>query len=345
MKQGMYKVPIKQLNLCVTGETNILTKEYGNIPIGPLVESGVTTATCWNGKEWSETVLARTDDGNGDNYITVSLSNGHYVRATQLHKWYVYDENGNEIEKRTSELTFGDVIIDYSLPRYGKDAYKEIRNLRVTNVSELSKSKVPTYCGNEPKEHKLIFNGILTGNCLEITQPNFPLYDMVNIRRNIKFKDDITANAYYQLRTEAYHHQDSSKIEYYQQELRKLYEFVHDDINAPVDETVSYDYFDLHGNINLGEVGVCIIAGINLGFVPEDELGMVSEYLVRFEDQLIDYMDYDTTFIEKAAKMRRGVGIGFSDVFHLLAKENVKYNTREGRQLLHDRVELAAYHM
>jgi len=108
---------------------------------------------------------------------------------------------------------------------------------------------------------------------------------------------------------------------------------------------MSYDYFDIDGNINLGEVGVCIICGINLGFVPEDELGLVAEYLVRFEDQLIDYMEYDTTFIEKAAKMRRGIGIGFSDVFHLLAKENVKYNTREGRQLVHDRVELAAYHM
>ena len=90
---------------------------------------------------------------------------------------------------------------------------------------------------------------------------------------------------------------------------------------------------------------MCIIAGINLGHTPIDKLPMACEYLVRLEDEIIDYMDYDLPEIEKAAKMRRGIGIGFSDVFHLLAKNKVKYNTREGRQLLHDRVELCAYHM
>jgi ribonucleoside-diphosphate reductase alpha chain len=32
-----------------------------------------------------------------------------------------------------------------------------------------------TYCVNEPKEHKVMFNGVLTGNCQEITLPTTPL--------------------------------------------------------------------------------------------------------------------------------------------------------------------------
>lgn len=39
--------------------------------------------------------------------------------------------------------------------------------VKVVSVEALGK-EVPTYCGNEPKEHKLMFNGALTGNCCEI---------------------------------------------------------------------------------------------------------------------------------------------------------------------------------
>jgi len=43
--------------------------------------------------------------------------------------------------------------------------------------------------------------------------------------------------------------------------------------------------------------------------------------------------------------MRRTLGIGFSDIFHLMAKNKKFYNTREGRQFLSNRIELCAYHM
>lgn len=181
--------------------------------------------------------------------------------------------------------------------------------------------------------------------CTEITQPNYPIYDTTNIKRNIVFETESDREMYYKIRKEAYYHQDSDSVKKYQELLRPYYKFYTNDLEAEVDETKPYDYFDISGMVNLSEVGVCIIAGINLGMVPEDKIPLVSEYLVRLEDELIDYMEYDLPEIEKAAKMRRGIGIGFSDIFHLLAKNNVKYNTLEGRQLVHDRVELAAYHM
>lgn len=42
-----------------------------------------------------------------------------------------------------------------------------------------------TYCVNEPLEHKVVFNGILTGNCVEITQPTKPLQDVNDVNGEI----------------------------------------------------------------------------------------------------------------------------------------------------------------
>ena len=80
---------IRSSNLCVTGDTRILTKEYGNEFIGKLVEDGVVSATCWNGEEWSETELFKTS--HGQRVLTVELSNDIKIYATHYHKWIVVD--------------------------------------------------------------------------------------------------------------------------------------------------------------------------------------------------------------------------------------------------------------
>lgn len=107
--------PIRMSNLCVTGDTKILTKEYGYVEIesleGKLVE-------CWNGKEWSMTPIFKTSDAQ--EVLTVKLSNGATIKATPYHKWYVakQDSRGKligEIEKRTLELVHGDKLVKFSL--------------------------------------------------------------------------------------------------------------------------------------------------------------------------------------------------------------------------------------
>lgn len=93
------------------------------------------------------------------------------------------------------------------------------------------------------------------------------------------------------------------------------------------------------------EVGVCILAGLQHGYLTDERVPVASEYLVRFLEEMIDYMDYSDKEIEYSAKKRRTLGIGHSDVFHYLAKNKVFYNTLEGRNLMHKRYELATYHM
>ena len=96
-------------NLCVTGDTKILTSE-GYKEIAKL-EGTVTS--CWNGKEWSDTTIEKTSEAA--NVLTVKLNNYSEITATHEHKWYVMDGYRKVIEKRTYELEPGDKLIKFDL--------------------------------------------------------------------------------------------------------------------------------------------------------------------------------------------------------------------------------------
>lgn len=160
-------------NLCVSGDTNILTKDYGNKPIKELVESGIIETECWNGEEWSLTTLAKTSDSS--KLLTVTLSNGAIINATEYHKWYI-DIDGKETEVRTIELQPNAKIY-----RYSNDQDTVYANTRVISVVDNNLIEA-TYCGNEPKRHRLMFNGVLTGNCMEFMNPtNFDEVSVCNL--------------------------------------------------------------------------------------------------------------------------------------------------------------------
>lgn len=102
-------------NLCVTGDTKILTKEYGYIPIEHVAGQ---TLDCWNGESWSKTPLFKTSDN--EHTLRVVLSSGQEIEATDYHKWYVakQDTRGKlikYIEKRTHELLPDDKLMKFNL--------------------------------------------------------------------------------------------------------------------------------------------------------------------------------------------------------------------------------------
>lgn len=153
---------IRSSNLCVDYHTKILTKEYGNTYIGDLVKHGVKEAHCWNGEEWSLTQLFKTSDEADVMEVTIQPGNIS-IKATPYHKWYI-DNGEGVVVKQTKELKHGDKIETF------KDPNGKIHNLTIDSIEPLL-IKVPTYCGYEPKYHKLMFNGVLTGNCTEIMLP------------------------------------------------------------------------------------------------------------------------------------------------------------------------------
>ena len=160
-------------NLCVSGDTLILTKDYGNKPIKELVDSGITETECWNGNKWSLTTLAKTSDSS--KLLTVKLSNGSIINATEYHKWYI-DIDGNEVEVRTIDLQPNTKIYKY----YDNEG-NVYDNIRVSAIEDNNIVEA-TYCGNEPSRHRLMFNGVLTGNCMEFMNPtNFDEVSVCNL--------------------------------------------------------------------------------------------------------------------------------------------------------------------
>jgi len=99
-------------NLCVSGDTKILTKQ-GYVDIESV--SGQTIEV-WNGTEWSMSELFKTSDD--DELVTVSLSNNQTINATLAHRWLVVQDDSRKapIIKRTEELSVGDRLAKFDLP-------------------------------------------------------------------------------------------------------------------------------------------------------------------------------------------------------------------------------------
>lgn len=151
--------PIHMSNLCVAGDTKVLTKE-GEVIIGENVGKKFTV---WNGYEWSEEVEFVQTGENVDLY-RVTLEDGRYLDCTDYHKWLVGTSEEDKELIRTIELKAGDSVYNPDASKCGI----------VSSITKLE-GKHNTYCFTEPKRHLGVFNGLLTGQCSEITLPTKPL--------------------------------------------------------------------------------------------------------------------------------------------------------------------------
>ena len=149
---------IKNSNLCVAPETIVNTSK-GDFRIDQLEDKCVEV---WNGEEWSEVTIRKT--GYSENFIHISFKSEdgfeRHIFTTEYHKFYL--EDGSEV--RAKDLEIGSRLEGF------KDQYGYDRNLEVCHKSVNSRSDY-TYCATEPKRHRILFNGILTGQCSEIFLP------------------------------------------------------------------------------------------------------------------------------------------------------------------------------
>jgi ribonucleoside-diphosphate reductase subunit alpha len=85
----------------------------------------------------------------------------------------------------------------------------------------------------------------------------------------------------------------------------------------------------LDGSEGEPEIGVCILAGLNLGYAKIEDISEICEVLVNFLDNLIDIEQFTIPEAQYAAKNRRPLGIGISNLFGYLAKSKLFYNTKD----------------
>lgn len=150
-----FKDVIYSSNLCVAPETLITTKE-GQCQIR---DSAGESVEIWNGEEWSSVRVNKT--GENQKLIKVKVDSGQYLECTEYHKWYV-EIDSEIVEKRTFELEVGDKLITFKLP------YSDVTCPQLTVTSIVDEGRIDdTYCFTEHKRNMGMFNGILTGQCVE----------------------------------------------------------------------------------------------------------------------------------------------------------------------------------
>ena len=95
-----------------------------------------------------------------------------------------------------------------------------------------------------------------------------------------------------------------------------------------------------------GEIALCILSAINLGAVKQkDELENLCDLSVRGLEELIDLQNYPVKAAEISTKARRSLGIGYIGLAHFLAKNKVKYNSKDAWSLLDEWTEAFQYYL
>lgn len=162
---------IKSSNLCVAPETFLLTDN------GPrhIIELEGQEVNVWNGQKWSKTIVVKT--GVSQPLITVYFDNAVFITCTPYHKFILESDgplkNASSI-KNARRVDAKDLLPGMKL----RGHVNPITNLMeegVTVREVVDRGEMDdTYCVNEPENHAVVFNGILTGNCSEIIQYSSP---------------------------------------------------------------------------------------------------------------------------------------------------------------------------
>ncbi len=152
---------VKMTNLCVAPSTKILTKE-GNIEIQTLEDKYTEV---WNGREYSKSLIKKT--ALNQELFFIKLEDGRSITCTPYHKFYI--SNDDTIPVAANQLQIG-----YSINGHLDPSGVWIPNSIIKEIVQLDE-KSDVYCCNEPILHKAVFNGILTGNCVEINHPTIPI--------------------------------------------------------------------------------------------------------------------------------------------------------------------------
>lgn len=95
-----------------------------------------------------------------------------------------------------------------------------------------------------------------------------------------------------------------------------------------------------------GEIGLCSICAIVASNIETDEqYADVAYYALKMIDVCIHKSDYVFPNLEHTAKARLSAGVGIVGLAHLMAKNNKKYDTQDGRNFIHEQSEAHMWHL
>ena len=95
-----------------------------------------------------------------------------------------------------------------------------------------------------------------------------------------------------------------------------------------------------------GEIALCTLAAFNLGALASlEDLGDLSDLVVRALDSLLDYQDYPVAAAYHATMGRRPLGVGVINFANYLAKNGVRYSDGSANSLTHRTFEAIQYYL
>jgi len=332
-----YDIPVNTSNLCLKGDTKVVTKngvkEIKDIKVNDYVKSYNTET----GKiEYKKVTASAMTSPKSKVMKITDTETGKHVICTPEHK--IWTENRGYVEAKNLK-TSDKILIDNGYTKFD---------------IEYLEDEIPVYDITVEDNHNFFANGILVHNCLEIGQPMF-------IDEDLYFYTDHAYKFHSwldRIRDEG-RWVDIYKILLYKKEtaseaLESLY-IRHPEVVEEFFERASLtetEKFNKKTKINFGEIFSCILGGINLGFYgpdkqPENSLKLMFKnmFLLNwFLDYMIDYQDYkDIKPFEKFTKERRALGISPGNLYYLLAQYGYDYNSQEARELVNEIMELMNY--
>lgn len=96
-----------------------------------------------------------------------------------------------------------------------------------------------------------------------------------------------------------------------------------------------------------GEIALCTLGALNLGYVDKDNLDDIEEsmdLIVRALDSVLDYQDYPVKAAHNSVDKYRPLGIGVINYAYYLAKNGARYSNASGHKLTHELFEAIQYY-
>jgi ribonucleoside-diphosphate reductase alpha chain len=93
-----------------------------------------------------------------------------------------------------------------------------------------------------------------------------------------------------------------------------------------------------------GEIGLCSLSALVPTNIEDDkDYEKVAYYAVLAIDNVMSLMDYPFPNLKYTATRRRSIGVGLTDLAHLMAIKGLRYTTQEGKNFIHRTMERHSY--
>jgi len=313
---------ITNSNLCVVGETKILT-DKGFVMIKDVAGQYVNI---WNGKEFSKSLVTKT--GKNQKIIKVILNDGSELECTEYHKFH--DENGVVIN--ASDLKNGIKLMRFDLPiNEDGDEYNE-------KLFNEGKIKVPFNCSRITKMNWLTDN---EGEILNSRDKNF-MYECKLLLQTLGYHSIID--------DDGLHIINDIIIDGISTEIEKIV-----DENKYADTYCFNEplrHMGIFNGVYAGncaeiteysdnkEYAVCTLASLSLpNFVSDekefnfDKLIQVTEVVIRNLNKVIDVTYYPIPETEISNKKHRPLGLGVQGLADVYAKMGYPFDSAEAKNL------------